>query len=146
MRENLFLIILIAIIGGLYLMMKTVGSLYDRVIQKLAGLIQEQEGYYEGSRSYRNNNPGNLVFANQLGNIGKDEKGFTIFPDYQTGYDALIRQLNAAFYGGSIFYNIHMTLYEFFALWDRTNPVAYAENIAAEFGVSADTKLEDLKV
>jgi len=144
MKGNLFLIILIAVIAGLYLMVKATVKIYDRVIQNMAQAIQQMEGNYPGSRAYENNNPGNLVFANQIGSIGQDSDGFAIFPDYVTGKAALIRQLNAAFYGGSVYYDIEMSLYEFFAKWDRTNPVHYAEFVASELGVSPNTKLKDL--
>ncbi|ATQ67832.1 MULTISPECIES: hypothetical protein [Methylosinus] len=43
---------------------------------------------FGGSRSWRNNNPGNLrygEFAAAHGATGKDEKGFAVFPDAETG-------------------------------------------------------------
>lgn len=46
---------------------------------------------YGGSRSWRNNNPGNLKFgpvAKELGATGADTQGFAIFPDYATGRKA----------------------------------------------------------
>jgi len=41
-----------------------------------------------GSRSWRNNNPANMIdgpFARSRGSIGKDRDGFAIFPDVETG-------------------------------------------------------------
>ena len=49
------------------------------------------ERYYGGSRSWRNNNPGNVMIgprAKQHGAIGNDGK-FAIFPDYETGRAAM---------------------------------------------------------
>lgn len=59
----------------------------------LASAIQLEEGYYPGSRAYRNQNPGNLRYAGQYGSTGADDAGFAVFPDYHTGFDALINQL-----------------------------------------------------
>lgn len=57
------------------------------------------DGHYEvwsgGSRAWRNNNPGNLrngSIAKQNGSIGAADK-FAVFPDYQTGYSALLNLL-----------------------------------------------------
>jgi hypothetical protein len=41
----------------------------------------------------RNNNPGNLRFANQRGSTGKDENGFAIFPTREAGLVALEKQI-----------------------------------------------------
>lgn len=44
-----------------------------------------------GSRSWRNNNPGNLKygdFAKEAGAVGQDEKGFAIFPTFEEGQKA----------------------------------------------------------
>ena len=43
---------------------------------------------FGASRSFRNNNPGNLVyspFSQQQGAVGKDANGFAVFPDIATG-------------------------------------------------------------
>jgi hypothetical protein len=47
-----------------------------------------------GNRPWRNNNPGNLWFPNDewaynSGAIGRDSAGFGIYPDYETGRQAL---------------------------------------------------------
>ncbi len=49
------------------------------------------ERYYGGSRSWRNNNPGNVMIgprAKKYGAIGNDGK-FAIFPDYESGRAAM---------------------------------------------------------
>lgn len=56
----------------------------------LLDAMQKHEGYYPGSRSYRNNNPGNIEygdFAKAHGATGSDGR-FAIFPDYQSGRNA----------------------------------------------------------
>ncbi|MBE0533664.1 MAG: hypothetical protein IH626_22805 [Rhodospirillales bacterium] len=49
-----------------------------------------------GTRSWRNNNPGNMEYgetAKEYGAIGRDNEGFAIFPDETTGDRALRRLL-----------------------------------------------------
>jgi len=49
----------------------------------------------------RNNNPGNIrygEFAKKLGATGKDDKGFAIFPDYQSGEQAIAKLLDTKSY------------------------------------------------
>ena len=56
----------------------------------LLDAMQKQEGYFPGSRSYRNNNPGNIEygeFAKAHGATGSDGR-FAIFPTYQAGRTA----------------------------------------------------------
>lgn len=53
--------------------------------------------YIGGSRNWRNNNPGNIGYANgklvtKLGAIGK-AGGFAVFPDYETGRKAIFSVL-----------------------------------------------------
>lgn len=56
-----------------------------------------------GSRSWRNNNPGNIKYTETtraFGAIGQDKDGFAIFPDVQTGRNAMISLLGTTFYSG----------------------------------------------
>lgn len=59
----------------------------------LADAIQRQEGYAPGTRAYRNNNPGNLIYVGQASASGKDDAGFAVFPSYAAGYGELERQI-----------------------------------------------------
>jgi hypothetical protein len=55
--------------------------------------------YEKGSRAWRNQNPGNMVIGKisiENGMIGK-AGGFAVFPDYQTGHNALIILLKTEF-------------------------------------------------
>lgn len=119
-------------------------------IQQCAKAIESHEGYYKGSRSFRNCNPGNLRFANQMGCIGQDKDGFARFPDYQTGFNALVHQLENAASGKSKVYSPTMTLYKFFALFapstDNNNPVHYAEVVAQSLGVLPTIQIKELLV
>lgn len=61
-------------------------------IQTHEGWSEPSTKYPTGTRSYRNNNPGNIKygsFAQSCGAIGKDDKGFAKFPDYLDGFNAL---------------------------------------------------------
>ncbi len=62
----------------------------DDKINTFCSAIKEHEGYYTGSRSFRNKNPGNLRYIQQMGTIGRDANGFAIFQTYQKGWDALV--------------------------------------------------------
>lgn len=117
---------------------------YDSAIQTMAGAIKDFEGWYPGSRSYRNNNPGNLKYAGQLGATGADDTGHAIFSSYDAGWNALVRQLQLAFYGGSFVYSLTDTLYSFFSKYAEGNSRQYAQFVAGKLGVSPDTKLQTL--
>lgn len=71
---------------------------------KTARIYYDQDGNKmvrtEGSRSWRNNNPGNLAyyeFAKENGAIGSDGR-FAIFPDYETGQRARKKLLKGSKY------------------------------------------------
>jgi hypothetical protein len=64
-------------------------------LQDLANAMAQMEGAnVSGSLAQRNNNPGNLKFANQAGAIGQDANGFAIFDSLADGQAALLNQLN----------------------------------------------------
>jgi len=101
------------------------------------------------SRSKKNCNPGNLKYANQKGTIGKDDKNFAIFPNYQIGFDALIHQLEIAANGQSKIYKPKDTILNFFQKFapivDKNNPIEYAKFVVNEVGLnSINDKLEDI--
>ena len=64
--------------------------LYPRMFG-LVKAIQDREGWYPGSRSYRNKNPGNLKEG--VGSFGDDSDGFARFEGYFHGLYALCRDL-----------------------------------------------------
>ena len=122
-----------------------IDGVFDPIIKKMASAIQTFEGYYPGSRSYRNNNPGNLKFAGQSGAIGQDETGHAVFAYYDEGWAALIHQLKLAFYGGSRVYGLQDTLYSFFGKYAEGNTVEYAEFVAGRLGVDPGATLETMR-
>lgn len=109
--------------------------------------IQKFEGYYPGSRSYRNNNPGNIRFVGQSSASGKDDLGFCIFPTYQIGFNALKSLLKQAATTSKL-YDHEGDLYTFFSVYapasDNNHPRQYAEFVAKEIGVPVSTPIKNL--
>lgn len=108
-------------------------------LECVADAIMRYEGFDPLTRSYVNRNPGNLRLAIHadagIASYPVDEKGFTIFPDLATGYNALLRDLRAKFTGQ----NSHglgpaSTLLGMMQIYspsaDANNPLEYAQFIA----------------
>lgn len=121
------------------------------ILDQLAQAIQKVEGYYPpgtpgfpvGSVAYRNNNPGNLNYANQTGSTGPDANGYAIFPDYQTGYDALVNQIQLDASRG-------MTLQQLIYSWapptgdprGTNNTTAYVQSVSAQTGIAPGASVQ----
>lgn len=105
------------------------------LIERMAEAIKTFEGWFVGSRSYRNNNPGNLKLAGQPGAIGQDEQGHAIFDTYDSGWAALIRQIEGAFYGTSHVYSPDDNLFSFFSKYAEGNSLQYAQYVAGQLGI-----------
>lgn len=118
------------------------------LITPFASAIQKMEGWYVGSRSYRNNNPGNLKYVRQPTANGFDKDGFAVFPDFSTGFECLRQMLINACSGKSQVYSPEDDLYDFFGKYapanDGNEPIQYAKQVAEAIGVSPETKLKDL--
>ena len=96
--------------------------------------IQKQEGWFPGSRSFRNKSPGNLKYAEQTKSTGKDAHGFAIFSTYEDGLQALKNQVLLGARGKSKVYRPTMNLYQFFEIFspsfDNNDPHHYADVVA----------------
>lgn len=114
------------------------------IIAAMAAAIQSFEGWRPGSVSFRNNNPGNLKYANQKGAVGCDAGGFAVFPTYEAGRQALCTQLAMAFNGTSRVYTPEDTLYDFFSKYTEGDSIPYANFVADKLGVTAHTRLKDI--
>lgn len=113
---------------------------------KIAQAIMTFEGYFQGSVSWQNHNPGNLKFRNQPNNLGKDNQGHAIFKTFEDGYDALLSLINGWYKGTSVsIYNPDMTLQQIFSKYAEGNSKEYADYVAFRLGVKPTTKLKDLK-
>jgi hypothetical protein len=117
---------------------------YEWIVEGMAKAIKTFEGWYEGSRSFRNHNPGNLKFAGQPGAIGADETGHAIFDSDISGWEALKRQIRAAFTGASHVYSVNDTFYSFFSHYAEGNSRQYAEYVADQLGVDPNSTLGSL--
>lgn len=127
--------------------------------------IRRHEGWYEGSRSHRNNNPANAKFFSggynaMYGNVGKDADGFAVFPSYTQGWTYLVNLIRSACVGTSAIRKPDFTLYEFFAgrspkegrepeggfapKKDGNDPEHYAEVVAEALGVSPDIEIKNI--
>jgi len=111
--------------------------------------IKKHEGWYVGSRSYKNNNPGNIKFVGQKRATGQDSGGFCIFAKYEDGYQELKDMLvRAATPPDTTNYQADMTLLQFFQVYapssDNNNPTIYADVVAKHIGVSPDVKISSL--
>lgn len=96
------------------------------------------------------NNPGHLRYIGQASAIGKDYRGFAIFPDYATGYGELRKMLIRAATGGSKIYKPTDTLLDFFGKYapssDGNAPDKYAAFSAKIIGVDINTQISSLLV
>lgn len=114
--------------------------------------IQSFEGYYEGSRSFRNCNPGNLKWRNGMElAIGQDKDNFAIFSCYKDGFLALKNKIYNACIGKSTVYRPEDTLLQFFKKYapsfDGNYPEKYAQYVAKKLNVEYKTfQIKDLLV
>lgn len=99
----------------------------------------------EGTRAWRNNNPGNIrygKFAKANGAVGSDGE-FAVFPSYEAGRKAKRELLfNSTGYAGKTIAQA-ITRY---APPSENNTQAYIATVAESLGLPADTKLSDLTV
>jgi len=101
---------------------------------------KNQFEYRGGSRTWRNNNPGNLVSATvskRNGEIGK-AGGFAVFPDYDSGHAALIDLLKNVFSELSL-----KRLISKYAPKHENDTKQYLKLIRIKTGVKSDKKIKD---
>lgn len=115
-------------------------KLHGGHIKAWAEATKHHEGWYVGSRSYRNNSSSNARYVGQYKAIGADKDNYAVFPDYDTGFEYLQTILKNAATGKSKTYNKFMTLYQYYAVYapveDDNDPTHYAEVVAKALGVS----------
>jgi hypothetical protein len=106
----------------------------------VAQTIQTVEGWFPGSLSYRNNNPGNLRPAGQPGcaSVSTTAGLFCSFPDYPTGYQALLNQISLDAARGE---TISQFLNKYAPAQDSNDPASYAAMVAAATGRSVSDLL-----
>lgn len=116
----------------------------NNLINTMCLAIQKHEGWYRGSRSQRNNNPGNLVYVGQPGATKESDGRFAVFATYEAGFEALKKMILNAATGKSKVYRPNMNLYEFFGVYApafENNDRHYAETVAKAMNVNPQTFL-----
>ena len=114
----------------------------------LAAAITTQEGFYPGSVSYRNNNPGNLMYAGQPG-ATQGAGGFAVFDTLADGQAALVNQINLdATRGTGPAGDPTVTVGQLISSWAPASagndPTTYAANVSAMTGYATDAPLLEL--
>ena len=104
----------------------------------VANEIQQLEGWFTGSVSQTNNNPGNLMYAGQPGATGQTAAGFAIFPTYQAGYQALQNQIALDASRGL---TISQFANKYAPAAGGNDPASYAAQLAAATGLSVNDPL-----
>jgi hypothetical protein len=116
----------------------------DNLLSAMCYAVREHEGWYPGSRSQRNNNPGNtkvspVGYLPVYEPVKKDPQGFAIFKDYATGW----RYLENLILSHASKYSEY-TLSQYFKVYapaaDNNDPVRYASVVAKKMGVSPYTR------
>lgn len=113
-------------------------------LERLTYAIQVQEGFYKSSRSWRNNNPGNLRASPFKKSM---DDGFVVFSFYVVGWFALWWDLKMKCKGKTrTNLNGNSTLLELFNVYapksNGNNPSAYAEGVATRLGIPTSTQLK----
>jgi len=112
----------------------------DVRVQNLNGTVDVRSG---GSRSWRNNNPGNIRsggFAARQGAIGQ-AGGFAVFPSERAGKGAVVGLLNTPGYQSQ-------TLNGAIARWapssDNNNTAAYQDDVQRQTGLPGSASMSAL--
>ena len=112
-------------------------------LEALADAIKKQEGWYPFSRSWRNNNPGNLRYSHfQKGT----RNGYAYFSSFTAGWLGLYWDLWLKCSGNSKTYlSPQYTLLDLINVWaptsDGNKPREYANAIAKRLKIPTNTKL-----
>lgn len=124
-------------------------------IQEFEGWVKPGEKgrdgkvYQTGSRSFRNSNPGNLKYINNMYlAIGQDSGGFARFGTYKDGFMALSNKIKKACNGESTVYSPDDTILSFFQKYAPTSdgnyPHVYAKYVADKLKVDTDFQIKNL--
>lgn len=112
---------------------------YDVIVVDADGNRYKRSG---GTRAWRNNNPGNIrpgKFSRSAGAIGS-AGGFAVFPDEQTGMQAISKLLQTDSY-------INLTVAGAIARWappTENNTAGYQRRVAQLTGLSIKRKISEL--
>jgi hypothetical protein len=113
-------------------------------VNDIAASIQSHEGYAPGTLSYRNNNPGNLVYAGQPGATKDPNSRFAVFPTYADGQAAMVAQINRDLTRGCPNGSPVSTLNDLIGCWapaSENNTTAYVSDVATRTGLDPNAGL-----
>jgi hypothetical protein len=111
-------------------------------VQAIAQAIANAEGFgAPEALPTRANNPGDL----KLGDLGNGEiNGKTVFPDAQSGWNALYKQIGLMIDGGSQFYSVTDSWRAIARTWVGTSDyVNWLNNVTGQLGVDPDSTLAE---
>lgn len=144
----------------LYNILKSLGLMNNQsetsvTVSAFCLAIQKHEGWSANppSRSYINNNPGNLKYSSVDSHVTaftnqQDENGFAKFKCYEDGFTCLKNKTIAAATGKSTVYLPTDTLKTFFQkyapVYDNNNPDAYAKDVASQLLVDENFQIKNL--
>lgn len=106
------------------------------------------EGFYPGTRAWRNNNPGNLRdYQNEAGRwmiwpeLRHDSAGFPQFDSAAEGWQAMYRDLRLKISRG-------LNLEQLISAWappgDGNDTAGYVRFVAGRLGIASDIPLQEL--
>lgn len=130
----------------------------SRFLQSLAQAHQKHEGWYPGSLSQRNNNPGNLrltAYQRKVYGAVPGDRNFARFTSYEAGLQALMDDLRAKINGQSahIDYRRNPTFLTYVRVYapsdDGNNPNSYTQSLIhsmadAGYTLTPQTPLSDM--
>jgi hypothetical protein len=115
------------------------------ILTNWANAIQKYEGWYIGSRSYKNNNPGNITYdaAIQLGMVGVTgsdggSPNMAIFDTYENGFAGLELYITKACSGTWGLYPPGTTFLQFCNIYAGNPSNNYINGIASEIGCNTN--------
>jgi len=125
-------------------------------LDRLALSIQRHEGWYPGSVSFRQNNPGNLRYRKYHKDLYKAKIGdynFAYFPNYKIGFTALKDDLRAKICGKSkhINYSKNPTFLDMIKVYapkeDHNDPNSYCQSLIRQlhdYNLNESTPLSEM--
>lgn len=107
-------------------------------LSPFADAIAKAEGFYiSGSRSQRNNNPGDFILAPPASNYtSKSDGTYAVFDNPQDGWQALEDQLDLIRRGASNNYQITMTFLQMAKAYSPDGFQNWANNVATALGAN----------
>jgi hypothetical protein len=126
----------------------TVPPAHENKLEAFCEAIKTHEGWSPGSRSWRNNNPGNCRYSS-VGYLDiykpvlKDAQNFAVFKDYATGWLYLKNLV-----GTKIQANPNQSIAAFFEIYapasDNNDPVRYAQVVATACGLKTSDPISKI--